>query len=252
MNKPDRLARFADWLDHPPGRELAALEAEAFAALVPGRYYPVAVQFGARGADTLAALSSRRKCYLATPADARDGAVACDFRSLPFAPRSIDVAVLPHTLDFVDDPHALLRELTQSMVPDGHVLVSGFQPFSIWGARKYLRIPGDSVPWSGRFLTTARIQDWLSLMGFRVRGGRMMMYRPPLKRSGVYQKLAFLERAGDRWWPMLGAVYVIHAQLQTLRMIPVAPALKRRAFPPRLAQGATRRMRLSASSRRSW
>ncbi len=250
MNNLDRLARFERWLDHDPGRHLAEIEARAVAALLPARYFPVAVQFGARSADLLGAVSSGRKCRLTAPGIVGAGVVNTDFRSLPFGQRSIDLALLPHTLDFVDDPHALLRELTQAMVPDGHLLISGFQPFSIWGARKWLRIPSDEVPWSGRFFTTGRIQDWLSLMGYRVRGGRMLMYRPPLSRQRLFDRLRFMERAGDRWWPMLGAVYVIHARLETLRMIPVAPALTRSRLRPRLAQPAVRRVHLPAHSRK--
>lgn len=243
MREFSRLERFGRWLDENPGRHLADLETRETGRLMPARYYPVAVQFGSSPAELLDVVNSRRKFRVVAPGEQTGRCVvASDFRALPFGQRSIDLALLPHTLDFVEDPHALLRELTQAMVPDGHVLVTGFQPYSLWGARKWLRLPGEQVPWSGHFFSTARIQDWLSLMGFRVRGGKMLMYRPPLARSKLFDRLQFMERAGDRWWPMLGAVYIIHAQLETMRMIPTAAALKRARFKPRFAQPAARRV----------
>jgi len=251
MNDFERAEQFDRWLAGNPGRHLAALESREIARLLPARYYPVAAQVGATRVDVLGAVNSRRKVRLAGPGhEALPGLVATDFAALPFGQRSIDLAVLPHTLDFVDDPHALLRDLTEAMVPDGHIVVTGFQPFSVWGLRKWLWLPGEKAPWCGRFFSTGRIQDWLALMGYRVRGGKMIMYRPPVKRAALFDRLAFLEKAGDRWWPMLGAVYLIHAQLETMRMIPVVPLSRSARFKPRLAQGAARRVHLPVDVRR--
>ncbi|KAA3631542.1 MAG: methyltransferase domain-containing protein [Proteobacteria bacterium] len=251
MNELNRLERFDSWLEADPGRHLAALEAREIGRLLPARYFPVAVQFGALGADALDAVHAGRKFRVASPGGRTgDGAVASDFHALPFGQRSIDLALLPHTLDMVDDPHALLRELTQAMVPDGHILISGFQPYSLWGLRKWLRLPREQAPWSGHFFSTYRIQDWLSLMGFAIRGGKMLMYRPPLVQQKLFERLRFMEKAGDRWWPMLGGVYIIHAQLETLRMVPNAPAVRRARFKPRLAQPAARRVNLPMHTRK--
>lgn len=244
MSTLTRLERFDKWLDGSPGRQLAAVEARELPRLIPARYFPVAVQLGSAIPGVLERLNCGRRVTVVAP-NGKPGAgvVASDFRALPFGQRSIDLALLPHTLDLVEDPHALLRELTQAMVPDGHIVIIGFQPFSLWGVRKWVRIPGETIPWSGHFFSTARIQDWLSLMGFRIRAGRMLMYRPPLTRPGLFERLSFMEKAGDRWWPMLGAVYIIHAQLETLRMMPTAPAPRRSRFKPRLAQPTTQRIR---------
>jgi SAM-dependent methyltransferase len=251
MRNLKRLERFDSWLQKSPGKELAELEAGAILELVPARYYPVAVQLGASSTRLLEQINGGRRLTVIGPGERTGiGQVASDFVALPFGQRSIDLALLPHTLDLVDDPHALLRELTQAMVPDGHVVVIGFQPFSLWGLRKWIRIPGEKAPWSGHFFSTARIQDWLSLMGFRVRAGRMLMYRPPVSRPQLFERLRFMEKAGDRWWPMLGAVYMIHAQLETLRMVPTAPARQRSRFSPRLVQPTSQKARGSLQIRR--
>ena len=37
----------------------------------------------------------------------------------------------------------------------------------------------------------------------------MAAYRPPIQNPIYREKLAFLEQAGDRWWPGLGGIYII-------------------------------------------
>ena len=45
-------------------------------------------------------------------------ALACDFDALPFPSDSIDLVVLPHTLEFAPDPHAVLREVVRVLRPE--------------------------------------------------------------------------------------------------------------------------------------
>ncbi|GJL82090.1 MAG: hypothetical protein DHS20C01_17240 [marine bacterium B5-7] len=247
----ERLEQFDRWLASPQGVQLAERECAAVSELAPERYFPVAAQFGVTGSDLLVDVNAGRRVRVTAPGEhVPEGAVFSDFHALPFGHHSIDLAVLPHTLDFVADPHALLRELTEAMAPDGHILIIGFQPYSLWGARKWLWLPRDVVPWCGHFFSTSRIQDWLSLMGYRVRSGKMLVYRPPIFRQGVHEKLAFLERAGDRWWPMFGAVYMIHAQLETMRMIPLRPLFRTARLKQKFTQPAARRLRSTHSSQR--
>ncbi|MCZ7599118.1 MAG: hypothetical protein M5U09_17440 [Gammaproteobacteria bacterium] len=251
MNDFERAEQFDRWLAGNPGRHLAALESREIARLLPARYYPVAAKSAPPGSTCSARSTAAARCAWPAP-DTRP----CRAWWRPISPRCRSASAAstspccPHTLDFVDDPHALLRELTEAMVPDGHIVVTGFQPFSVWGLRKWLWLPGEKAPWCGRFFSTGRIQDWLALMGYRVRGGKMIMYRPPVKRAALFDRLAFVEKAGDRWWPMLGAVYLIHAQLETMRMIPVVPLSRSARFKPRLAQGAARRVHLPVDVRR--
>ncbi|MBK6906226.1 MAG: methyltransferase domain-containing protein [Rhodocyclaceae bacterium] len=51
--------------------------------------------------------------------------VFSDVHHLPFASNSIDLVVVPHTLEFDSNPHQVLREVERVLVPEGQVLVSG-------------------------------------------------------------------------------------------------------------------------------
>ena len=53
---------------------------------------------------------------------------------LPFDASSLDLVVLPHALELARDPHLALREVERVLVPEGRVVIVGFNPASLWGA----------------------------------------------------------------------------------------------------------------------
>jgi SAM-dependent methyltransferase len=91
--------------------------------------------------------------------------------SLPFASDSIDAILLPHTLELVEDPYAVLREAERVLCAEGCLLICGFNPWSGWGAR---RIFGDFFgrpafpPQTRRLLAERRLRDWMALLDFEV------------------------------------------------------------------------------------
>ncbi len=64
--------------------------------------------------------------------------VWCDLLDLPFEAQSVDLLVMPHTLEFARDPHRLLREAERVLVPEGQLIILGFNSLSLWGARQSL------------------------------------------------------------------------------------------------------------------
>jgi len=129
---------------------------------------------------------------------------------LPFACDSLDLVLLPHVLEFSDNPHQIIREVERVLMPEGNLIISGFNPFSLWGMKRVLgRKHG--YPWSGHFINLARMKDWLALLGFEVVGGRFAAYAPPLQNAKLLERFAFMEKAGDRWWAVSGGVYFLHA-----------------------------------------
>ena len=70
------------------------------------------------------------------PRNARRAALVCDFTALPFPANSLDLVVLPHSLEVASDPHAALREVGRVLVPDGRALICGLNPASLWGLRE--------------------------------------------------------------------------------------------------------------------
>ena len=129
---------------------------------------------------------------------------------LPFECDSLDLVLLPHVLEFSDNPHQIIREVERVLMPEGNLIISGFNPFSLWGLHRALgRKQG--YPWSGQFITLQRMKDWLALLGFEVVGGRFGAYAPPFHQRKWLDRCDFMEKAGDRWWAVSGGVYFLHA-----------------------------------------
>jgi SAM-dependent methyltransferase len=194
--------------------ELAALRANR----MPHRWLaiesPPAESSSAANVSEAAAIEGG-KAIAITPA------LHCHFDALPFDSASLDLVVLPHSLELARDPHLALREVERVLVPEGRVLIVGFNPASLWGARQRLgrlrqrlsRSPdGDLfLPRAGEFIGYRRLRDWLRLLSFEVEAGRFGCYIPPVRTARWVSRFAWMERAGEHWWPVFGALYYIVA-----------------------------------------
>ncbi|QOJ23682.1 MAG: methyltransferase domain-containing protein [Gammaproteobacteria bacterium] len=130
---------------------------------------------------------------------------------LPIQSNSVDLVILPHTLEFNTNPHQILREVHRVLIAEGHIVISGFNPLSLWGACHYLKSTRREFPWNGHFMTLSRLKDWLKLLDFEMAGGRLCCYVPPFEQEKWRRRFSFMEAAGDRWWPISGGVYFLHA-----------------------------------------
>lgn len=169
-----------------------------------------------------------------TAAAVQAPALHCEFDALPLPDASIDLVVLPHSLELARDPHRTLREVERVLVPDGRVVVVGFNPTSLWAMRQRLGTLRRSVglargrrpflPPAGDLIGYWRARDWLRLLGFEVEGGRFGCWRPPLAGERWLQRFAWMDPIGERWWPVLGAVYMICAvkRVRGMRLVGLA------------------------------
>src|ERR1700744_5994204 len=170
------------------------------------------------------------------PARAGRSAVWCALLALPFEAQSVDLIVMPHTLEFTSDPHRLLREAERVLMPEGQLIILGFNSLSLWGARQSLgKVAGKPfVPAAHEMIAFTRIKDWIKLLGFDLERGRFGCYRPPLVTDQWLARYQFMEAAGDRWWPIFGAAYMITAIKRVRGMRLIGP---RRIKKPALAPG---------------
>lgn len=196
-----------DWFDSPLGLHLAACEQAYFDSEVADVFGFNAFQVGLNRFDFLRANRMPLRCRIGPGAPAQ---VRAEYEQLPILGSSADLILLPHVLEFSDNPHQVLREVVRALMPEGHVIVSGFNPWSPWGMRRYFGKERGDYPWAGQFITLPRLKDWMALLGFDIAAGRMCGYVPPLRSEKWLQRLAFMEHAGDRWWPFAGGVYFLH------------------------------------------
>lgn len=136
--------------------------------------------------------------------------------TLPVASDSVDVVLLAHTLEFAGDPYQVLREIDRILVPEGHLVIQGFNPWSSWGAWHLICARWAGPPWNGRFRSAGRIREWLGVLGFDTCQSTSYFFRPPLQHNGLMRRLEIIERLGQRCWPFAGAGYILVAKKRVL------------------------------------
>ena len=205
-----------EWFDTRAGRELIAGEAAALERLVPDQFYRVGLQYGLLEHAFLEGLNVDQVLYCdrgLEPHQRRSHLVLALPEALPMPENSVDLAVMLHTLDYCEHPHSVLREVSQVLSPEGVILVSGFHPYSLWGVERVLT-PREP-PFDARFISRGVVQDWLELLGFQSLSGSMLNYQLPKLTQRWRRRMAWMNSAGDRWWPTLGAVYVMAFRKKT-------------------------------------
>jgi SAM-dependent methyltransferase len=252
MTRNPSIIELAQWLQSPPGRYLLDWEQTQLDRAVTDVFGFHALQLGLPDLEALranrmphrwvASDSLREPELLALPAVegglstlmpmSAGSALHCDFDALPFPSNSLDLVVLPHTLELARDPHDTLREVERVLVPEGRLVIVGFNPASLWGLRQsagHLRqrlgLGGPLyLPSAGEFIGYPRVRDWLRLLGFEVERGRFGCWRLPLRSDKGLARMAWLETAGARGWPVLGAVYLVEAvkRVRGMRLVGLA------------------------------
>lgn len=218
MLQPLEKSTLVDWFDTPRGQYVLAWERGQIGSAIEDAFGFNALQVGLPEIDFLA--ENRIHFKFRAGLD-RGCEVTAEPAHLPFASASIDLVVLPHVLEFSDNPHQILREAERVLVPEGHLVVSGFNPLSLWGAKRWLSRRRRDYPWCGDFIGLLRLRDWLKLLGFELNGGKFGCYAPPFATARSLHAWRFMESAGDRWWPIAGGVYVVRAvkRVQGLRLV---------------------------------
>ena len=217
------------WLDSPAGRYFLEWETRFLDEQVADIFGFYAVQLGISSLPGLRANRMPDRWYLApTLNDKNPVQLLSHFEALPFESQSLDLLVLPHTLETSDDPHQVLREAERVLVPEGRLIVVSFNPWSLWGARqKFHQLTGHSFfPPGSQLIGLPRLKDWLKLLNFEIEAGRFGCYRFPCRSEAWLKRGEVLEKIGNRWWPVFGAVYALTAVKRVHGMRLIGPAWK--------------------------
>lgn len=228
-----------EWYLSTLGRELAAQEQVCLERMLGDTfgYYLLQVGGSTGFAEAIRASCIRQRILLPDQVlpQTLGSQVVSSPGLLPIAADSVDAVLLPHTLEFAEDARQVLRETERVLIPEGRLVVLGFNALSLWGVWGLMRRWQGRMPWCGSFLTPFRVGDWLSLLGFDIEMQETMMFRPPWPRA-LLQKLSFLDSMGRRFWPLLGGVYAIRAVKRVSTLTPLKPSWNSRR--PVLAGGA--------------
>jgi SAM-dependent methyltransferase len=223
---PSQKSRVHAWLRSPLGARLYALERKLVSEALAQVFGWQLLQIGLWGDDDglICDARTQRKTVLAWHGD-RAGAGDAEIRSrtdaLAIASDAADAVLLPHTLEYEPDPHEILREVGRVLSGEGCLIVLGFRPFSSWGMRHAFARDG-FPPGIDRLIGERRLRDWLKLLGFEIVDSRRYLFSLPW---GAPQSTSrsFMERTGERLWPMLAGGYLIKARKRVYTLTPIRP-----------------------------
>lgn len=159
--------------------------------------------------------------------------IAARLDKLPIDTGSIDVVLLPHSLEMVYNPHEVLRESHRVLKPEGKIIITGFNYFSVWAIYRLLAKILIKAPWRNNFLSVIKLIDWLALLGFDEIIVKNYCCNLPINNQKILNKFEFLDRFLERFNNFLskflpfslGNIYTISA---CKRVIPLIPVLRKK------------------------
>ena len=219
-----------DWWDGPAGGALIASEALLLDEALDDVFGWEFLQIGAwgPGRELLSACRTRHRAILSVPGMSRNADILGRPGQLPVAGDSIDAVLVPHTLEFVSDPYAIVREADRVLVGEGQLLVLGFRPFSLWGQRASFSRSG-FPPGLKRVLSERRVREWLKLLGYEVFAARHYLYRSPWSGGLAARESADRLLRRGLTYPLPAGAYLLKARKQVYTLTPIRPRFRERS-----------------------
>lgn len=219
-----RLADLRQWLETDSGRILTGCEKSLLELELDTIFGFYAGQYSTSWqADLMGNSPIRRQFILSSDRleDPVQPQIVADPHYWPVSPGSLDLVLLQHTLEVVDSPHRLLSEAANTIIPDGKLVIIGFNPFSLANVARYC-VPGRRCLLRDlHFLSPARLKDWLALLNFCVEKIVYGGYVHPLKRFLPGLRGDLIEQRLVQSQLPLGGFYMMIATRQTMGLTPL-------------------------------
>ncbi|MCB1744634.1 MAG: class I SAM-dependent methyltransferase [Gammaproteobacteria bacterium] len=242
----DARAALADWFTSVPGRVIAKAERSALDDRLFQLFGYYLVQVGALGRlDLLRNSRVMHRCVV----DSSQAATPRGYQrvwgratNLPLESDSVDVLLLPHVLEFESRPHDALREAVRVLVPEGHLLITAFNPYSFYGLWQLVARHRGREPWSGRFFSQARLRDWLELLGMEPVNVSALGFAPPLNNARFHARLRRMQKVSSRLPTALSCAYLVLARkrVSNSTALPARQRLRPRLVDVAIAQPSAR------------
>lgn len=224
---PDWIAAqpaLREWYAGVLGSAVLETVADKLEQILPGIFGYQSVQVGqiSPSIDLLRSAGLHRRIVIDSQADVENVQISGELEHLPISNNCINLVFFPHSLEFCENPHAALREAERVLTADGHLLILGINPYSLFGLARAIGGVRNSVPWCGRTYSRSRLTDWLSVLGFRTVNIETVFLRPPLARRRLLSSVRHLEKA-QPLAGFVGGVYLIHARKVSATLTQVRP-----------------------------
>lgn len=239
-----KLQQWNAWLAKQPlGQSLSSIEEKKFAHLLNNQFGKFAMLLGVPLQHAILNSLQNPCQYLMTSLSVDDKHktfITVEPHELPLFSGSIDVVILPHVLEFVENPRQLLLEASRVVKPEGIIAISGFNPYSAWGLKKLLFLQSSKrhAPWNGNFISSTLIKKWLRLADFQIEKQANLFVLPCA--HVTLATMTRFETLGNLFFPFLGGVYIVLARAKVIPVTPIRLKWKQQLSGIRISPPITR------------
>jgi SAM-dependent methyltransferase len=201
------LRQHSSYWHSPAGQSVLAWEQHVLSTFAERVFGFYALSFDLPRLDALHQSTIHHAIHVNVSATLVTGHAAAQFdlHDWPFQNDSLDYIVLPHVLEFSQDPHAVLREAARCLRPGGSMSLTAFNPHSLLGWQAGNAELGQRERWVSR----RRLIDWMALLNLHTDHGAFGQWRPMSANAKGFQRWAWMDDAGERWWPHLANVFAL-------------------------------------------
>lgn len=242
---PETIVRLARWYATPLGQDILRSQKRILADQLSYLFGYHLMQLSVVPDQKLYFSSRINHCFSLSPVELEPGRdrqaenrsesrcvqALAEYESLPFEDEVIDVALLHHVLEFSDNPQHVLKEAARVTIPNGYIVLVGFNPFSLIGLIKpFAQFFDSSVIWHRNNLRVGRIRDWLEFLDFTCQEVRYTTFNLPINNKKYLTHSRFIRRLFIGRGLPFGGTYCLVARKDKVGLTPIKPKWEPKRF----------------------
>ncbi|MFT6791377.1 MAG: SAM-dependent methyltransferase [Cellvibrionaceae bacterium] len=229
-------ASIQQWFSSPLGQQVLTAEQQTLDRIMPEIYGYHLMQLSVLNDVTLSSLSPVTHHFSLGVTEKSGQPAVAEFEQLPIEAESVDTVLLHHVLEYSTKPHQLLREAAYTIIPNGYLIIVGFNPISPLAVKKqWGRLFSPRAHWRYHGIGHGRLSDWLRVLNFEPVFLQFGFHGLPFAKG--HHKA--IDSAIGRALPFSGVYYVIAARKSISPMKLIRQPRLKVAKLPMWAKGST-------------
>ncbi len=224
--------QWKDWQQSILARSLADLEQRLLDDILKKKFGNELLQISMAGGTPLyerSPITNKTLLHFEYPVEGLGNAIVAQPEQLPIANEQMDLIILHHVLEYSRQPHQIIRDAQRALRSGGQLVITGFNPWSLWQLRKLLTLKR-RAPWNGRYLSEQRLYDWLRLLDCKPEDTQFAFYGLPVGNQWLFTACRWLEIFLRRFNFHFGSCYVMVARKQIAGSIPLREPRRKTAI----------------------
>lgn len=147
--------------------------------------------------------------------------VESHYTALPFSDGTLDIILLPHLFEFESQIEPILEEAFRVLSPKGHLVILGFNPWSLWGLRRLFSKRSGEAPWTGEFYSAEKLRRALINQNAEIIYHKNFFFRPPINSLTFLSRSRWMEKILQFLFPANAGGYLLAAKKNVIPLRPV-------------------------------